>query len=39
MMSRTVCVNGILKEGDKVLSAPSSDYPCLIGKVVAIEPI
>ena len=39
MMSKTVCVNGILKEGDKVLSAPSSDYPCLIGKVVAIEPI
>lgn len=38
-MSKTVCVNGILKEGDKVLSAPSSDYPCLIGKVVVIEPI
>lgn len=38
-MSKTVCVNGILKEGDKVLSAPSSDYPCLIGKVIAIEPI
>ena len=38
-MNKTVCVNGILKEGDKVLSAPTSDYPCLVGKVVAIEPI
>lgn len=38
-MNKTVCVNGILKEDDTVLSVPSSDYPCLVGRVKAIEPV
>jgi hypothetical protein len=35
--SKTQCVNGELKVGDIVLSTPSDDYACLIGRVIEIN--
>jgi len=32
-----VCLNGELKPGDLVLSSPTNDYSCLIGRVLYIE--
>jgi len=36
MEKQTTCLNGKLKEGDLVVSAPGGDYSCLIGRVKGI---
>jgi hypothetical protein len=36
-MATTQCVNGILKVGDLVISAPDDEYSCLIGRVMQIN--
>jgi len=33
----TKCVNGILREDDRVISMPDDDYTCLIGRVTKIN--
>lgn len=38
-MEKTICINGVLKVGDTVLSTPTSDYPCFVGFVTAINPL
>lgn len=38
-MSKTICLNGLLKVGDLVMSTPTSDYPCLVGVVTKINPV
>jgi hypothetical protein len=37
MNTTTKCVNGILKEGDLVISTPEDEYSCLIGRVTKIN--
>jgi hypothetical protein len=39
MDSTTICLNGELKPGDLVLSAPDEDYACLVGTVLAINKV
>lgn len=39
MNNMTICLNGVLKVGDTVLSTPISDYPCLVGVVTAINAV
>lgn len=35
--STTKCINGILRAGDLVITAPDDDYSCLIGRVLQIN--
>jgi len=35
----TICINGKLCVGDLVISTPDDDYACLIGTVLAINPV
>lgn len=39
MNNKTICINGVLKVGDTVLSTPTGDYPCLVGVVSAINAV
>lgn len=35
---KTQCINGELQSGDLVISVPETEYACLIGKVIAVNP-
>lgn len=35
----TQCINGTLRVGDMVLSIPTAEYACLIGRVMEINPV
>ena len=37
MIITTKCINGILHEGDLVISSPNDEYACLIGRVTKIN--
>ena len=36
-LTTSICINGEIKPGDLVLSSPTNDYACLVGRVLSIE--
>lgn len=36
---QAVCLNGIIKAGDEIMTSPLTDYPAMRGRVLFINPM